>query len=42
VQISKRYVKHDAAVIEGEVEFVIQITAAFMKHFVLLAGQDVV
>ena len=36
------YVKHDDAVIEEEVEFVIEITAAFMKHFVRLAGKDVV
>jgi hypothetical protein len=36
------YVKHDDAVIEEEVEFIIEITAAFMKHFVRLAGKDVV
>jgi hypothetical protein len=36
------YVKHDDAVIEEEVEFMIEITAAFMKHFVRLAGRDVV
>ena len=36
------YVKHDTAVIEEEVEFIIEITAAFMKHFVRLAGKDVV
>jgi hypothetical protein len=35
------YVKHDDAVIEEEVEFIIEITAAFMKHFVRLAGKDV-
>ncbi len=34
------YVKHDDAVIEEEVEFIIEITAAFMKHFVRLAGKD--
>jgi hypothetical protein len=36
------YVKHDDAVIEEEVEFIIEITAAFMKHFVRLAGREVV
>lgn len=36
------YVKHDDAVIEEEVEFIIEITAAFMKHFVRLAGKDVI
>jgi len=36
------YVKHDDAVIEEELEFVIQTTAPFMKHFVRLAGKDVV
>jgi hypothetical protein len=36
------YVKHDTAVIEEEVEFIIEITAAFMKHFVRLAGKEVV
>jgi hypothetical protein len=34
------YVKHDTAVIEEEVEFIIEITAAFLKHFVRLAGKD--
>jgi hypothetical protein len=34
------YVKHDSAVIEEEVEFVIEITSAFMKHFVRLAGKS--
>jgi hypothetical protein len=34
------YVKHDDGVIEEEVEFIIEITAAFMKHFVKLAGKD--
>jgi len=33
------YIKHDDAVIEEEVEFVIEITAAFMKHFVRLADK---
>jgi hypothetical protein len=36
------YIKHDDAVIEEEVEFIIEITAAFMKHFVRLAGKEVV
>lgn len=36
------YIKHDDAVIEEEVEFVIEITAAFMKHFVRLAAKDTV
>jgi len=35
------YVKHDDAVVEEEVEFVIEITAAFMKHLVRLAGHGV-
>jgi hypothetical protein len=34
------YVKHDDAVIEEEVEFVIEITSTFMKHLVRLAGKD--
>jgi hypothetical protein len=33
------YVKHDDAVIEEEVEFVIEITSAFLKHFVRLAAR---
>lgn len=36
------YVKHDDAVIEEEVEFVIELTAAFMKHLVRLARKDAV
>jgi hypothetical protein len=36
------YIKHDDAVIEEEVEFVIEITAAFMKHFVRLGARDTV
>ena len=36
------YVKHDDAVIEEEVEFTIEITAAFMKHFLRLAAKDTV
>ncbi len=35
------YVKHDDAVIEEELEFVIEITSAFMKHLVRLAVRDV-
>jgi hypothetical protein len=35
------YVKLNDAVIEEEVEFIIEITAAFMKHFVQLAGKEV-
>lgn len=34
------YVKHDDAVIEEEVEFIIEITAAFMKHFVRLTSEE--
>lgn len=34
------YIKHDDAVIEEEVEFIIEITAAFMKHFVRLAARE--
>jgi hypothetical protein len=36
------YVKHDDAVVEEEVEFVIEITSAFMKHFVRLAGKEII
>ena len=36
------YIKHDDAVIEEEVEFIIEITAAFMKHFVRLSAKDMV
>jgi hypothetical protein len=32
------YVKHDDAVIEEEVEFIVDITAAFLKRFVRLAA----
>jgi hypothetical protein len=31
------YVKHDDAVIEEEVEFVIELTSSFMKHLVRLS-----
>lgn len=34
------YIKHDDAVIEEEVEFILEITAAFMKHFVRLGARD--
>ena len=36
------YVKHDDAVIEVEVEFVLEITSAFMKHLVRIAARDAV
>jgi hypothetical protein len=36
------YVKHDDAVIEEEIEFLIEITSSFMKHLVRLAGRDLV
>jgi hypothetical protein len=36
------YIKHDDAVIEEEVEFIIEITAAFMKHFVRLEAREVI
>jgi len=32
------YIKHNSAVIEEEIEFVIEMTSAFMKHLVRLAG----
>jgi hypothetical protein len=35
------YVKHDASVIEDEIEFIIEITSAFMKHLVRIAGRAV-
>jgi len=35
------YIKHDDAVIEEEVEFIIDITAAFLKHFVRLAAKGI-
>jgi len=34
-----RYVKHNDAVIEDEVEFLIEITSSFMKHIVRLSGR---
>lgn len=33
------YVKHDDAVVEIEVEFILEITSAFMKHLVRLGGE---
>ncbi len=36
------YVKHDDAVIEEEVEFIFELTASFMKHFVRLSYKDTV
>ncbi|GAB3366936.1 hypothetical protein GCM10027431_09710 [Lysobacter rhizosphaerae] len=34
------YVKHDDAVIEEEIEFVLEITSSFMKHLVRLTGKS--
>jgi hypothetical protein len=34
-----RYVKHNDAVIEEEVEFLIEITSSFMKHVIRLSGR---
>jgi len=34
-----RYVKHNDAVIEDEVEFMIEITSSFMKHVIRLSGR---
>jgi hypothetical protein len=31
------YVKHDDAIIEEEVEFILELTSAFMKHLVRLS-----
>jgi len=36
------YVKHDDAVIEEEVEFVLEITSAFMKHLVRIGGRSAI
>lgn len=33
------YVKYDDAVIEEEVEFIVEITSAFLKYFVRLAAR---
>lgn len=35
------YIKHDDAVIEEEVEFIFELTASFMKHFVRLSERVV-
>ncbi len=34
------YVKHDDAVIEDEIEFVLELTSSFAKHLVRLAARD--
>ncbi len=34
------YVKHDDAVVEEELEFIMEITSAFMKHLVRIAARD--
>jgi hypothetical protein len=36
------YVKHDDAIIEEEIEFILEITSTFMKHFVRIAARDAV
>ena len=33
------YIKHDDAVIEEEIEFILEITSSFMKHLVRLTGK---
>ena len=33
------YVKHNDAVIEEEVDFILEITSSFMKHLVRLAAR---
>jgi hypothetical protein len=35
------YVKHDDAIIEEEIEFILEITSSFMKHLVRLGGRQV-
>jgi len=35
------YVKHDDAVITAEIEFVFELTASFMKHFLRLNGKHI-
>ena len=35
------YEKHDDAVIEEEVEFIFELTASFMKHFVRLSNRNI-
>ena len=32
------YVKHDSAVVEQEVEFILELTSAFMKHLLRVSG----
>jgi len=34
------YVKHDDAVIEEEIEFILEITSSFMKHLVRLSCKN--
>ena len=36
------YVKHDDAVIEGEIEFIFEITSSFMKHLIRLGVEEYV
>ncbi len=36
------YIEHDDAVIEEEVELIVEITSSFMKHLVRLAGREAV
>ncbi len=33
------YVKHDAAVVEQEVDFIFEITSCFMRHLVRIFGR---
>ncbi|MCS0627875.1 hypothetical protein NX786_00745 [Telluria mixta] len=33
------YVKHDAAVVEEEVDFIFEVTSCFMRHLVRIASQ---
>ena len=35
------YIKHDDAVITAEIEFIFELTASFMKHFLRLSGTSV-
>jgi len=34
------YIKHDNGVIEEEVDFIFELTASFMKHFVRLSERN--
>ena len=36
------YVKHDDAVIEEEVEFILELTSSFMKHVIRLSYKNAV